>query len=546
PNAYVHHKFAPSDIRGDNRVTRHYYPIIKNKIYFTLKHAQQFLGYDEIEQDNNDFSDQLERSLNLNIVAGRLNVSEREKFKKDRQRATEDGLERGKKYIYEMINEEKLQRYGGNFLKFSPIPALQDSNTPANSTHRVIVLISMDFPPEHVGGIAVFSKDLAESLAKQGNIVHVITKDPVLNRVDFENGVWVHRLLVDKVAKTAAAKSNNIPQHIWDWSATALKEVKRIATHRTIDVVEAPIWDCEGIAFLLDKQWPLVTSLHTTLHFWLDAYPQRTGDTKHMQKFVQPMLLLEKQLMTQADAVRANSVAIKQDIAVAYEFEFNPQTTLVIPHGLANPSIALTEKKSQQQKPLTILFVGRLEYRKGIDVLLAVIPLILQNQQPPKVIFRIIGDDSLKKTDETITYKNRYLKTEAAKENAAYVHFEGRVDEAILQQAYADCDIFVAPSRYESFGLVLLEAMRYTKPLIACSAGGMPEIITPEQDGLLIKAGDQEQLLQALNRLIESAELRNTLGNHARQSFDQKFTAQRMAQASAELYQIAENTYSKP
>ena len=69
---------------------------------------------------------------------------------------------------------------------------------------------------------------------------------------------------------------------------------------------------------------------------------------------------------------------------------------------------------------------------------------------------------------------------------------------------YAGCDIFVAPSRHESFGLILLEAMREGKPVIAGDVGGMREVVEHEGNGLLVPPGDVEALADALRRLVES------------------------------------------
>ena len=78
------------------------------------------------------------------------------------------------------------------------------------------------------------------------------------------------------------------------------------------------------------------------------------------------------------------------------------------------------------------------------------------------------------------------------------IQFEGRVDNEILRDAYAGCDIFVAPSRFESFGLIFLEAMREGKPVIGCLAGGMPEVVTQNVNGLLVEPNDADALLKAI------------------------------------------------
>jgi glycosyltransferase involved in cell wall biosynthesis len=192
---------------------------------------------------------------------------------------------------------------------------------------------------------------------------------------------------------------------------------------------------------------------------------------------------------------------------------------------------------------VNILFVGRLEHRKGIDVLLSALPMVLAKHS--QVRFRIVGDDSLPIPGETQTYKQEYLATEGATRWPGRVKFEGRVDDKTLRDAYATCDIFVAPSRFESFGLVFLEAMREAKPVIGCQAGGMPEVVSDMINGLLVQPGDVGALVQALFRLIESRELRRKMGDAGRMIFCEKFTPSRLVQASLQLYELAQGNFAK-
>src|SRR5262249_4996186 len=81
-----------------------------------------------------------------------------------------------------------------------------------------------------------------------------------------------------------------------------------------------------------------------------------------------------------------------------------------------------------------------------------------------------------------------------------------------LRGFYRACDIFAAPSRFESFGLILLEAMMFAKPIVCCRAGGMPEVVVEDETGLLAEPGDPASLERCLARLIEDPALRRRLG----------------------------------
>jgi len=128
-------------------------------------------------------------------------------FNRELEHAMEVGLTRGFEGVATgaMINEEKLKKYSNNFIPFNPI---------GTENFKSIVLISHDFPPNHVGGIATFTKDLAVALAAEGNLVHIITQSHDINRVDFENGVWVHRVIIRDILRSSLALEHSIPQHI--------------------------------------------------------------------------------------------------------------------------------------------------------------------------------------------------------------------------------------------------------------------------------------------------------------------------------------------
>jgi glycosyltransferase involved in cell wall biosynthesis len=251
------------------------------------------------------------------------------------------------------------------------------------------------------------------------------------------------------------------------------------------------------------------------------------------------MLAMEKELMLRSNAIRSISTAIRRDIESAYGFSFEDKKVCFAPLGMPYDKSLSSSRAADDT--VTILFVGRLEYRKGIDVLLAVIPRVLERNS--KVRFRILGDDTLLKSDKAVTYKGEYLSTEYGERWSGHVQFEGRVNDDTLRAAYKTCDIFVAPSRFESFGLVFLEAMREGKPVIGCFAGGMPEVVSKDVSGLLIPTGNVEALTEAILRLAESEKLRKTMGDAGRKIFLERFTSECMAQASLSLYDLARTNF---
>ncbi|WP_064305456.1 glycosyltransferase family 4 protein [Novacetimonas hansenii] len=127
-----------------------------------------------------------------------------------------------------------------------------------------------------------------------------------------------------------------------------------------------------------------------------------------------------------------------------------------------------------------------------------------------------------------MTYKEEFLALELPVDIRDRVIFHGRVEEYELKQFYRDCDVFIAPSRYESFGLVFLEAMMFGKPVIGCDAGGGPEVVTDGVSGFLIKPGDSEGLRSTLEYLLRNPDACKKMGTQARKDYVNRFTDQVM------------------
>jgi glycosyltransferase involved in cell wall biosynthesis len=385
-----------------------------------------------------------------------------------------------------------------------------------------------------LGGIARFTQDKATALAKLGHKVHVVARSLTHNTVDFEDGVWVHRIVPLAYPIPEEYAHLNILQSHWDQSKSFLDEIDRIATHRTVDVVEGPIWNIVGIAPLLSKRYPVITSLMTTLKLSLSSRPDLTNNQKTMNTFVKPLVAMEEYMAIESDGILAISQGIANEIESAYKIKI-PSERLYISH-LGMPDWAKGHHtKPNQEKPVgavDILFVGRLEKRKGIDLLLDVVPDIIN--QFPGVTFHIVGDDSIPGPDGK-TYHQKFKKQNPHL-CGTRIHFHGKVDDEALRKHYAGCDIFVAPSKFESFGLIYVEAMMFGKPTIGCNVGGIPEVVKDGLTGTLLPPGDSSALQAALNDLIINSDLRIQYGLSGRKRYEELFTDSIMAMASVTMY----------
>lgn len=210
---------------------------------------------------------------------------------------------------------------------------------------------------------------------------------------------------------------------------------------------------------------------------------------------------------------------------ICNEYKISPDKFSLIPLSVRIP-LDSEIKYSSNEKCVSILFVGRFESRKGIDIVLKVIPEILQKRT--SVHFRLVGPDP------DNHYQSNFLKDYPSfKKN---VSFLGEKRGDALDKEYRNCDIFWAPSRYESFGLIYAEAMSFSKPVIGTNIGGIPEVVADEVSGFLCKNEDLEQFKEKLLHLIDNKALREKFGEEGRRRAIELFDFQNLVTKTENYY----------
>lgn len=148
-----------------------------------------------------------------------------------------------------------------------------------------------------------------------------------------------------------------------------------------------------------------------------------------------------------------------------------------------------------------ILFLGRFEPRKGLKYLLKALPII--KNEIPNILLIVVGAGLL-----GYAYKE-YI----AKEVLENIHFAGLVPNEERPRYYATCDVYCAPSiGFESFGIVLLEAMATGKPIVASDISGYRTILEDGKQGYLVPPRDYEQIAQAIIKILRNPELAKRMG----------------------------------
>ncbi|MBL8130123.1 MAG: glycosyltransferase, partial [Chloroflexia bacterium] len=184
------------------------------------------------------------------------------------------------------------------------------------------------------------------------------------------------------------------------------------------------------------------------------------------------------------------------------------------------PRAAARARLQLQDDDLAVLFVGRIDPIKGIDTLVDAAELIIQQGQlakPP--VFVIVGGD----LDEAGDPAGPLAKVAAdIRERGLSAHFRllGSWPQDQLPVAYSAADVVAVPSRYESFGLVAVEALACGAPVVASRAGGLRFTIDEGLSGLLVKPQSPQALADGLVAVLGNNDLRAAMSRAARPSVE--------------------------
>lgn len=271
--------------------------------------------------------------------------------------------------------------------------------------------------------------------------------------------------------------------------------------------------------------WPLMDIVHLTSGHGkptLVTYHSDVVKQKFLLRLYQPLMF---RFLGSADQIVATSPNYLQSSQVLQRFEAK---TSIIPLGLSEadypaPSGARKAHWRTLLPQRFFLFIGVLRYYKGIHILLAAakisgLPIV------------IVGDGPMATG----------LKEQANSDDLTNVHFLGALPDEDKVAIIDLCLALVFPShlRSEAFGLSLVEASMFGKPMISCEIGTGTSFVNQDQrTGLVVEPNNPSALASAMSRLDKDQQMASAFGTSARRRYEECFTAERMAQSYAELYQ---------
>ena len=384
-----------------------------------------------------------------------------------------------------------------------------------------ILMLTWEYPPRIVGGIARVVHDLSKRLIKDGHEVTVVTyKDGDVPYYENDKGVEVYR--VDNYM----IHPNNFIDWILQLNFNMIAKATEIIKEKgKFDVIHAHDWLVCNAAKVLKSSFdiPLVSTIHAT------EAGRNSGIHDETQRYINDTEWL---LTYESTEVIVNSNYMKGHVQGLFGLPFDKIN--VVPNGINVNSFTGVDRDYDFRRQYAmdnekiILYVGRLVYEKGVQHLISAMPKILANYHDAKLV--IAGKGGM--LDE--------LRAQAFNMGIAdKVYFTGYLNSKQVQKMYKCADVAVFPSTYEPFGIVALEAMLAGVPTVVSDIGGLNEIVEHRVDGMKSYAGNANSIADSVLSLLYDPQLAANVAKRARIKVKENFNWNKIAQDTHYIYEQA-------
>ncbi len=360
---------------------------------------------------------------------------------------------------------------------------------------------------KETGGMNVYVRELSRQMGRLGLGVDVFTRsqNPHISRI-------VHLGRNARVIHLEAGPEEPVLKNLLlQYMPKFVSGVRQFAESERIsyDLVHSHYWLSGWVGGQLKREWsiPLVHMFHT-LGALKNAVKRKKGEKEPGRR-----LVIEGQIMGLADCLVAPSPWEKEQMSVYHQAQ--PEKIKVIPCGVdLNLFKPIPSLKAQKFLGLSqgqfILFVGRIDAIKGIDVLIqAIYHLSRKPLKGGAELGVIIIGGELDVDPLTENQEMQRLRKMVARMNLQHrIAFWGSQRQDLLPYFYSAAEALVLPSRYESFGMVALEAMACGTPVIASRVGGLQFTLEDGQTGFLVPEGDWLLLAERIREVIENPSLK--------------------------------------
>lgn len=398
---------------------------------------------------------------------------------------------------------------------------------------RKVLLLTREYPPHVYGGAGVHVQHLSRELARL---------------TDVEVRCFGDQDVVPGAGEPAVIGIEPPPDRFAKLDPRLRKAIEPLGVN--LDMlrrpIDADIVHCHTWYSMAAGLWakilygvPLIITTHS-------LEPLRPWKEEQLGRGYRLSSWIERTAIEAADAVIAVSSDTRREVLECYEVE--PDRVHVIHNGIQldefrvrDPGPALEAYGIDPSRPY-LLFVGRITRQKGVIHLVRALEHVTQDLQ---VVLCAGAPD----TEEIRREMESAVGRIAARRKG--VHW---IDQMVpidrLTRLYSGAALFVCPSVYEPFGIINLEAMACSCPVVATAVGGIPEVVVDGETGVLVpfehaegpsfEPADPERferdLADAINRLAGDPELRRRMGEAGRRRVEERFSWASIARVTLDLY----------
>jgi len=381
------------------------------------------------------------------------------------------------------------------------------------------------------GGMNVYVRRLAEGLAARDVEVDIFTRQECADcerEQEFTPGA---RVITVRAGPTRVITKDDLAAYAPCFAGNLARYISR--RNLRYDAIHSHYW-LSGLAAqaLRTERQPLVHMFHTLSrvkrHYQADAGKNDPPSRDYG----------EMSLLRSGQTLVFSTDAEVDDVERLYGFR--PKSVAIIPPGVDGVVFGPEDREGARRalglgsEPL-ILFVGRMDPAKGVDLLLQAIARLRNRQDQPAARLLVVGGDDGNRDAMAHRELERLKQIANGLGIAERVQWEGVVPQRMLRLFYAASDLCAVPSRYESFGMVALEALSCGRPVVGFRSPGLEQTVRQDRTGILVPSGDVESLAAALDRLVADTQLARRMGLEASQSA-KPFSWNRVADLTADLY----------
>lgn len=392
-----------------------------------------------------------------------------------------------------------------------------------------IVLINPEYPSTSgvgQGGTATYLYALAHALCAQGLQVHLLVKEGITPQLTIPViAVHTYGFVPPRGIARFGRFLHQSPLH-WEQglSRGARMAVDQIHQQAPIDIVEIP--DYNGLAHAFAKPRPYALSINfRTPRVLIDALNHRrlTPEVRRWHRY-------EARALRSTKSYRTSSAALQQQ--VQHHFRIAPAALPIIANPIdIQPYRTIARKLDTDTQQWNILFAGRLERRKGAEILLSSSKALLDIH--PSVTLTFAGETDLR---ESTTYQDAIERT-LSKEQRQRVWFLGPTPHHRLAVLYRSSDVLLFPSLFENSPNTLLEALACELPVVAANSPGVDEIIEHKHTGLLFNPAAPLELVDMVQAFFANRTLAQSCAANGLQSVQKNNNPAAIALQTIAYYQ---------